>query len=194
VAETFTWDASGQWAWLDQNPGAVRAARLKTIARASHKQALEEWCTRTGRESLQFRGSNAAFAALELSTRVSRRYRLWQYKVFGNVMPYRSPRAKAKDEPEHMMNLLRHRGAGYNISAMNSTETVQTRLTLPGTRILNRIKAPYGARYRREFLALDGAGQEDLAWVAKRANELFLEGFKAEIAKARKRKLKPAAA
>ncbi|MBA3685243.1 MAG: hypothetical protein H0W72_08385 [Planctomycetes bacterium] len=156
---------SGFWALLAD---AGRDRDIRTIARQAVKQATQEFATRTGRESLDFRFSDKAFGPLQLKPR-SVKYRKRQTSLFGRALPFTSPRRKVG----HMRDLVRLPVAGHRVSNKNGgSGDVVAQLTVTGARILNR-----RPEYRAEFLNLNrgGRGQDATSarWITGRAIDLM---------------------
>jgi hypothetical protein len=185
----ITFTTAGVFTWLEVNPGAIRAKKLRTLARRAHKRALTEIATMEEFPGIQNRFSAHAFAKYGLSER-GERYQKWQRRVFGHVIPYFSP----KQKDVHMEFLMKVPEAGFRVAGTNGGDAVITTLYLPGARILNRIAEPFGEIYRSEFLNLKGSagGRATGEWVKQRSASLYLALIAQEIQRAPRRRKKVA--
>jgi hypothetical protein len=177
-------EVDGLFAWLAEHPEAVKRSRIATLARAAHKVAFNEWAQKHGAIGLEERFTADAFNTLGLTPR-GKGYQNRQHNVLRRTLPFTSP--------DHNSGTMRRAvlSNGWRIQNKNNGgDAVETEMTITGARGLNRIKAPFGDVYRREFLGFDRGGRGDAQWIEKRAAELFRDALVAEIQKAQKRELR----
>lgn len=204
-------EGSGLFAFLKSHGTGVRTCVIADIVAQAQGQAFVEWCERSGDVSLAVRFEPRGFG-LKRFTERSKGYQTKQRKwMGGQTTPYVSPRvpellavAKAITAPhrnarrilqalatrhEHARDVVRTRGTGFNVRTTGGTRVVRTKLTLPGLRQLNQIRAPKGDIYRREFLGFNAGGKADGLWIRARAQELALTRVIAYIKHQRRRLL-----
>lgn len=157
-----TWTVEGLFAFIDANPDSVRRNIFQRIMRASQKQAILEWSTRSGDLSLAdiFRPSSITTRALTARTPG---YQKRQINILRRVMPYASPTRQSGTLRREVL------AGGYRITARNKTAEVESTDYISGARQLNRIRAPYGQIYRQEFLGWDGGGRKDKVAITARS-------------------------
>lgn len=187
MALEIEFDESGMFVWLQNNRGNLTPERLKFFARLAARTALTDYAAGRIKPSLQDKFEPNAFATYDLSPR-SDNYEKFQRRVFGRVLPYFSPKTRKGASNEHMRDILKRPGDGYRVNVQNETAAVVAVLKLPGARILNIIKQPWGEIYRREFLSFIGTGAKDAAAITGHAMRLFYQYLKDEVSKPRRRK------
>lgn len=183
---TATLQGNGLWAWLDTQ-GKEASSRLREMIAEAHALAFAEFVSGGRTKSagkipmdggLGMRFSERAYDVLGLSKR-SEKYTKRKRRMFGRDLPYVSP---SKRGHIHLRDLMRFRGTGWQVRPAGRGRVVSTRLTLPGLRQLNQIRAPYGKVYRDEFLQLGGRARHQFEAIRARAHQLFFERLQAEIA------------
>jgi hypothetical protein len=149
-------EAHGIWDWLRRFkvPGAV----LRRCAKVACATAWDEWARGHGQGAqagqLKDRFRYSAWTKYGFMGR-SQSYMKWQTRVFGTILPYRSPRKSGPfQNTKHMADLIAVPAVGFRVRTTAIKGGVAARVTFPGGRILNIIKEPYGRYYRREFLQL----------------------------------------
>ena len=197
MAITVTWTASGLWAWFAENPGAIAAARLKTLIRKAQRQTFEEWLSMKSGQSVGIgvRFGERGFSALALSMRAAS-YRHHQIKRLGTVLPYTSPQGSSLGGASGGMRDAILGGSGARVAAKNDGQTmVTTTLAITGAQVLN-MPNPAGTNplYRRQFLAFDAGGKLDAAWLKQRSDELAWIFIAQDLQKAHRREMRAAAA
>ncbi len=164
--------ASGLIAWLESHPGAIAQRTLRDLAKAAQAEAWAEFMANKGPDGgMGLRFSPRAWDVLGLTHRGARYEKHKTKKFSGRNLPYVSPGNKGT---VHTRDIIGVRQVGWNTTARFDANTVQTTLTLPGARgTLNRIRAPFGAIYRRELLQIATRARHQGLFVLKRANEIF---------------------
>jgi hypothetical protein len=190
---TVTWTASGLWAWFADNPGAIAAARLKTLIRKAQKQTFQEWLgMKSGQPvGIGLRFSERGFNALALSMRAAS-YRHHQQKRLGRALPYTSPQGSSLGGASGSMRDAILGGSGTRVTAKNDgQDTVTTQMAITGANVLN-MPNPAGTNplYRRQFLAFDAGGKLDAEWLRNRSNELAWLFIAQDLQKAQRRVLR----
>lgn len=185
-------EASGLWAWLDSEPDSRRGRTVRTLAKQASHQAWDEFVAgklpKDHDGGLKLRFSPRAWDALGLTARGAKYERYKEKKLGGRNLPYTSP-----NKGSHMRDLLGIKGPGYQLANVRDEGgTVTTKMSLPGARILNRIRKPKGAIYRAEFLQLAARAKHQGDAIVARALEILLDLLRAHLAKQRKRKVKAA--
>lgn len=182
---TATMQGSGLFAWLDTQ-GKEASARLRELMTEAHALAFAEFVSggrakTAGRidmdGGLYMRFSERAYDVLGLTKRGDA-YTRRKRRFFGRDLPYRSPSRKGQIQ---MKDLLRFRGTGWQIRPAGRRTVVATKLTLPGLRQLNQIRAPFGQQYRNEFLQLGTRARHQFTAIRDRAHQIFFELLTAEI-------------
>ena len=200
----ISWKATGVFALKrgEASDLVVRAASLVLQA------ALMEWASGRGRvrSRLSDRFGSAAFATHGFTQR-NDGYRRQQRKTMGQPRPYFSPRrasyaklatALAKSNAMAALRALQvmsrtahtlalvQRPGGYLISATDGKRATRVKITFPGARVLNKLGAR-GEVYRREFRDLSRG--HDLNNILIRADELFTDQLKMQLARVTPRKI-----
>ena len=189
VAERTELEASGLWAWLEAEPDSRRGRTVRQLAKQASQRAWDEFVAgklpKDQDGGLKMRFSPRAWDALGLTARGAKYERYKAKKLGGRNLPYTSPNSGS-----HMRDLLGIKGPGYQLkNVRDDGGTVTTQMTLPGARILNRIRKPKGAIYRTEFLQLAGRAKHQADAIVARALEILLELLRDHLAKQRKRKV-----
>ena len=185
-------EASGLWAWLDSEPDSRRGRTVRTLAKQASHQAWDEFVAgklpKDHDGGLKLRFSPRAWDALGLTARGAKYEKYKEKKLGGRNLPYTSP-----NKGSHMRDLLGIKGPGYQLANVRDEGgTVTAKMSLPGARILNRIRKPKGAIYRAEFLQLAARAKHQGDAIVARALEILLDLLRAHLAKQRKRKVKAA--
>lgn len=177
--------ADGLWAWMDVS-GKGASNRLREMIVEAHAVAFAEFVSGgkakgSGKHDMDgglgLRFSPRAYDVLGL-TRRSDMYIKRKHKIFGRDLPYVSP---SKRGHVHMRDLLKFRGTGWQVRPTKRGDVVTTKMTFPGLRRLNHIRAPFGQIYRDEFLQLRGRAKHQFNAIVARANEIFWQNFQASI-------------
>jgi hypothetical protein len=190
VVDRTELQASGLWAWLESEPDSRRGRTVRRLAKIASQRAWEEFVAgRLPKDSdggLKMRFSPRAWDALTLTARGAKYERYKEKRMGGRNLPYTSPNAGS-----HMRDMLGIKGPGFQLRNLREEGgTVTTQLTLPGARILNRIRKPKGAIYRSEFLQLAGRAKHQADAIVARALEILIELLREHLAKQPKRKVK----
>lgn len=185
-------EASGLWAWLDSEPDSRRGRTVRTLAKKASHQAWDEFVAgklpKDHDGGLKLRFSPRSWDVLGLTARGAKYERYKAKKLGGRNLPYTSP-----NKGSHMRDLLGIKGPGYQLANIRDEGgTVTTKMSLPGARILNRIRKPKGAIYRAEFLQLGARAKHQGDAIVSRALEILLDLLRAHLAKQRKRKVQAA--
>ncbi|HYF24666.1 MAG TPA: hypothetical protein VD931_02905 [Baekduia sp.] len=171
------WSASGyfQTALV---PAARRDAMIASEIQGAQAQAVRSYLTGRMSPNIFDRLKPGAFFTYDFTPR-SEAYRKRQRRILGEERPYHSPRRRnfaklataigqrnpmaiirALDEingrQAHMSEILRRPGA-YSLKPAKGARIAQTAWTLPGAKILNRVKDTY----RRQFTDLSRGGGRD---------------------------------
>lgn len=175
----------GLFTWLDTMTEDVAQAKLQELGVLAQRLAWDEFMAGKGPDGgMGLRFSPRAYDALGL-TRRTEKYEQRKARMFGGrIIPYVSP---GRSGTVHMRDLLRVRGPmGYEAKRipLGGKRAASTKLTLPGARILNRVRQPFGEKYRQEMLQLKGRALKQGQAIAKRANEIFTALLLAEIQRA----------
>jgi len=192
VVDRTELEASGLWAWLDSEPDSRRGRTVRTLAKQASHQAWDEFVAgklpKDHDGGLKLRFSPRAWDALGLTARGAKYEKYKEKKLGGRNLPYTSP-----NKGSHMRDLLGIKGPGYQLANVRDEGgTVTAKMSLPGARILNRIRKPKGAIYRAEFLQLAARAKHQGDAIVARALEILLDLLRAHLAKQRKRKVKAA--
>lgn len=174
--------ATGLWAWLDAESDTQRGRVVARLATQASSMAWDEFVAgklpKDPDGGLKMRFSPRAWDLLGLTARSGKYERYKQKKMGGRNLPYTSPRKTV-----HMRDMLGVKGAGYSVRPIADSEgVVTTQLNLPGARILNAIKKPWGAIYRQEFLQLARRAKHQADAVVARALEILLQLLRQHIA------------
>lgn len=196
-------DYQGLWAGLTDKP--FREKTVISLARRCLRQTMVEFGQRTGRESLEFRFTDKAWGALNLTPR-SAKYQKRQKSVLGRVRPFFSPRRRVA----HMQTIMRIPGPGHRVSLRNFGEgsegIIAGRMRLPGARALNAASSKKGGSgsgtglgYAGEFLNLTRPGAPgydapSARWIRLRFAELMRQGIQRGLRQKSRRKKKVTAA
>jgi hypothetical protein len=181
--------AQGLWAWLDAHPDAIGRRRIKELSVEAQQEAWADFMAGKSEDAgIGLRFSPRGWDALGLTHRGAKYEARKAKKMGGRNLPYVSP-----NNGPHMRDLLKVRGAGYNVASGRDAAGpggVRTTLTLPGARgTLNRIAKAQGAIYRREFLQLQERARHQGTAILNEAVKLFMSKLLAEIETAQARSL-----
>lgn len=151
------WRASGIFA-AALNPRLRRLLRERV--REAHYETWSWWCRLPASQGigLRMRFTRDAFSRLRLTARAGHYARRQQWR-YGKALPYRS--LEKQPEAMHMAGRMKAEGPGWRAVLKGRGLLVESRLTLPGARVLNRLSGKGYPEYAREFLAFDGAGSSD---------------------------------
>lgn len=138
--------ATGLWAWLINNPSAVRLGAVKKMVKEAHGRAWDQWMhAPNGADyGMPLRFSPRAFSTLGFTQR-SAIYRMRQERMYGKAMPFVSPTRGSM----HMRDMIGNRGSGWNQRSSGTSE-IRTKLALPAASKLNRMGGKASV-YRSEF-------------------------------------------
>lgn len=168
---------------------------IAEVGKAAQIQGWSDWIEGRAQTKLRDRLGFQAFALYQFSAR-SAQYQKRQRKILGATRAYFSPRGgnfaglaqsladlaagrgnmlaviqqlrrHVRSHGGHLVDLV-HRPGGWRVRAAASVNAARSELTLPGARILNRIRPPHGERYRRELLDLARGGGRDRNAIAAR--------------------------
>ncbi len=156
--------SSGILADLQESGLALR--KINKVAQYALYIACDEFFKNPQGFGLRF--SPRAYSELGLSPRSSW-YVKRKLKVFGRDLPNVSPARKGAN---HLREILKVRGSGYNLKTTAKQSVASVKITLPGARKQNQ----YGKNweeYGRELLTLTGKQAWQGQIIMKRALEIF---------------------
>jgi hypothetical protein len=181
----ITLTTDGLFTWIKTLPRAVKAERVKTAIRKADRIAITEWMTRSESPGMKDRFERGRQKRLNPPKTHNAWYARWKSKAqAGSPITWVGPR-------EHLhlkvrLTFLRQ----FRTQSRNGTDTVTTRLIMPGANVLNAIKGPDGDSYRRQFLNLT-QNTLDQNWLLNRRNVIAKALIIEAMTRPRKKTVKP---